>query len=189
MSNQTENRITALCCRLSQEYEKKGDSDSIINQKEILQRYVKQNGFTNTQVFVDDGYSGVSFNRPGFQSLLELMENGYDSLYTEGNELAPFKNLFNEWYARDTSKKIRAVFKAKAERGERVGTSVPYGYKRDPEKKGHLLIDEVSAQVVRMIYDLFAAGNEPRYIAKILRDKKIVKPTIYSIDRKANTVV
>lgn len=64
MSNQTENRITALYCRLSQEDEKKGDSDSIINQKEILQRYVKQNGFTNTQVFVDDGYSGVSFNRP-----------------------------------------------------------------------------------------------------------------------------
>lgn len=220
MSNQTEKRITALYCRLSQEDEKKGDSDSIVNQKEMLQRYAKQNGFTNMQVFVDDGYSGVSFNRPGFQSLLELMENGkvetlitkdlsrlgrnyievgqyteimfprwnvryiavndnYDSLYTEGNELAPFKNLFNEWYARDTSKKIRAVFKAKAERGERVGTSVPYGYKRDPKKKGHLLIDEVSSQVVRMIYDLCAAGNGPRYIAKILRDKQIVKPTIY----------
>ena len=99
----------------------------------------------------------------------DAVNDNYDSLYTEGNELAPFKNLFNEWYARDTSKKIRAVFKAKAERGERVGTSVPYGYKRDPEKKGHLLIDEVSAQVVRMIYDLCAAGNGPRYIAKILR--------------------
>ena len=66
MSNQTEKRITALYCRLSQEDEKKGDSDSIVNQKEMLQRYAKQNGFTNTQVFVDDGYSGVSFNRPGF---------------------------------------------------------------------------------------------------------------------------
>ena len=137
MSNQIEKRITALYCRLSQEDEKKGDSDSIVNQKAMLKKYAKENGFTDTQVFVDDGYSGVSFNRPGFQQLLELMEQGkvatlitkdlsrlgrnyievgqyteimfprwnvryiaindnFDSLYSEGNELAPFKNLFNK---------------------------------------------------------------------------------------------
>ncbi|MBQ6706072.1 MAG: recombinase family protein [Clostridia bacterium] len=220
MSNQTEKRITALYCRLSQEDEKKGDSDSIVNQKEMLQRYAKQNGFTNTQVFVDDGYSGVSFNRPGFQSLLELMENGkvetlitkdlsrlgrnylevgqyteimfprwnvryiavndnYDSLYTEGNELAPFKNLFNEWYARDTSKKIRAVLKAKAERGERIGTSIPYGYKRDPEHKGRLLVNEETAPIVRRIFELCAQGMGPKNIGNVLRDEKIFKPTFY----------
>ena len=76
MSNQTEKRITALYCRLSQEDEKKGDSDSIVNQRDMLTKYAKENGFCNAEVFIDDGYSGVSFNRPGFQSLLELMENG-----------------------------------------------------------------------------------------------------------------
>ena len=76
MSNQLINEITALYCRLSQEDENKGDSDSIVNQKAILTKYAEENGFTNIQVFVDDGYSGVSFNRPDFQRLLELMEKG-----------------------------------------------------------------------------------------------------------------
>ena len=220
MPNQLNDKITALYCRLSQEDEKKGDSDSIVNQRDMLTRYAKENGFCNAEVFIDDGYSGVSFNRPGFQSLLELMENGkvetlitkdlsrlgrnylevgqyteimfprwnvryiaindnYDSLYTEGNELAPFKNLFNEWYARDTSKKIRAVLKAKAERGERIGTSIPYGYKRDPEHKGKLLINEETAPIVRRIFELCAQGMGPKNIGNVLRDEKIFKPTFY----------
>ena len=220
MSNQNQKKITALYCRLSQEDELKGDSNSIQNQRAILEKYARDNGFENTQFFVDDGYSGVSFNRPAFQSLIEMMEQGkvatlitkdlsrlgrnyievgqytelifprldvryiaindnFDSLYSEGNELAPFKNLFNEWYARDTSKKIRAVVKAKAERGERVGTVVPYGYKRDPEHKGHLLVNEETAPIVRMIFSLCAKGTGPRNIANILREKKIFKPTMY----------
>lgn len=219
-SNQNEKKITALYCRLSQEDENKGDSDSIINQKSILTKYAKDNGFENIEVFVDDGYSGVSFNRPDFQRLLELMEQGkvstlitkdlsrlgrnyievsnyteilfprwnvryiavndnYDSLYSESNEYAPLKNLFNEWFARDTSKKIRTAIKAKAERGERVGTVIPYGYKRDPEIKGHLLINPETAPVVKMIFSLCAEGKGPRVIANALRKKKIPKPTMY----------
>ncbi len=219
-SNQNEKKITALYCRLSQEDENKGDSDSIINQKSILTKYAKDNGFENIEAFVDDGYSGVSFNRPDFQRLLELMEQGkvstlitkdlsrlgrnyievgnyteilfprwnvryiavndnYDSLYSESNEYAPLKNLFNEWFARDTSKKIRAAIKAKAERGERVGTVIPYGYKRDPEIKGHLLINPETAPVVKMIFSLCAEGKGPRVIANALRKKKIPKPTMY----------
>ena len=219
-SNQNEKKITALYCRLSQEDENKGDSDSIINQKSILTKYAKDNGFENIEVFVDDGYSGVSFNRPDFQRLLELMEQGkvstlitedlsrlgrnyievgnytdilfprwnvryiavndnYDSLYSESNEYAPLKNLFNEWFARDTSKKIRAAIKAKAERGERVGTVIPYGYARDPEIKGHLLINPETAPVVKMIFSLCAEGKGPRVIANALRKKKIPKPTMY----------
>lgn len=219
-SNQYENKITALYCRLSQEDELKGDSNSIQNQRAILEKYEKDNGFENIEVFVDDGYSGVSFNRPDFQRLLEMMEQGkvatlitkdlsrlgrnyievgqytemlfprwevryiaindnFDSLYNEGNELAPFKNLFNEWYARDTSKKIRAVVKAKAERGERVGTVVPYGYKKDPDVKGHLLVNEDTAPVVRLIFSLCAEGKGPKVIANILREKQILKPTAY----------
>ena len=218
MSNQTE-KITALYCRLSQEDENKGDSNSIQNQRAILEKYAKDNGFENIQVFIDDGYSGVSFNRPDFQRLLELMEQGkvatlitkdlsrlgrnyievgnytemlfprwnvryiavndnYDSLYSEGNEFAPFKNLFNEWFARDTSKKIRAVVKAKAERGERVSTQIPYGYKKDPDVKGHLLIDEETAKIVRRIFELCAQGMGPTNIGNVLRDEKIFKPTI-----------
>lgn len=218
MSNQTE-KITALYCRLSQEDENKGDSNSIQNQRAILEKYAKDNGFENIQVFIDDGYSGVSFNRPDFQRLLEMMEQGkvatlitkdlsrlgrnyievgnytemlfprwnvryiavndnYDSLYSEGNEFAPFKNLFNEWFARDTSKKIRAVVKAKAERGERVSTQIPYGYKKDPDVKGHLLIDEETAPIVRRIFELCAQGMGPTNIGNVLRDEKIFKPTI-----------
>ena len=219
-SNQYEKKITALYCRLSQEDELKGDSNSIQNQRAILEKYAKDNGFENIEVFVDDGYSGVSFNRPDFQRLLEMMEQGkvatlitkdlsrlgrnyievgqytemlfprwdvryiaindnYDSLYSEGNELAPFKNLFNEWYARDTSKKIRAVVKAKAERGERVGTVVPYGYRKDLNVKGHLLVNEDTAPVVRLIFSLCAEGKGPKVIANILREKQILKPTAY----------
>ena len=223
MSNLLNQKITALYCRLSQEDENKGDSDSIINQKAILSKYAEDNGFTNLQFFVDDGYSGVRFNRPGFQKVVELMKTGkvetfitkdlsrfgrnylevggyleafekwnvryiaindnFDSLYSDGNELIPFKNVFNEWFARDTSKKIRAVLKAKAERGERVGTQIPYGYKKDPEVKGHLLIDEETAPVVKMIYDLCAAGNGPRIIASMLKEKKILKPSAYSYQK------
>lgn len=223
MSNQTE-KITALYCRLSQEDEKKekgeNDSDSIVNQKEMLIKYATDNGFENIEIFVDDGYSGVSFKRPDFLRLLELLESGrvatlitkdlsrlgrnyvevgrytdflfprwnvryiaindnYDTLYKDSNELAPFKNLFNEWYARDTSKKVRAVFKAKAERGERVSTQIPYGYKRDPDVKGHLLIDEETAPIVKWIFTPCVEGKGPSIIANILKDHKILKPTVY----------
>ena len=154
---QSSQKITALYCRLSQEDMRQGDSDSIVNQKMILEKYAKENGFENTQVFADDGYSGVNFERPAFRRMLDLIEDGkigviitkdlsrlgrnyievgsyteiyfpknnvryiavndnFDSMYTDGNELAPFKNLFNEWFARDTSKKIRAVKRAKAKK-------------------------------------------------------------------------
>ena len=224
MNISNQNKITALYCRLSQEDENKGDSDSIINQKAILTKYAKDNGFENVQTFVDDGYSGVSFNRPAFQELLELMENGkvavlitkdlsrlgrnyievgnyteilfprwnvryiavndnFDSLYSDGNELAPFKNLFNEWYARDTSKKIRAVQKAKAERGERIGTTTPYGYYRDKEHGGRLIVDEETAPNVKLIFQMCASGIGPTKIANELGKRKIPKPSAKRYER------
>lgn len=221
MSNQ-DKKITALYCRLSQEDENSGDSDSIVNQKAILTKYAEENCFKNIRVFVDDGYSGVTFNRPAFQEMLSLVELGkigiiitkdlsrlgrnyievgnytefvfprnnvryiaindqFDSLYQDGNELAPFKNLFNEWFARDTSKKIRAIFKAKAERGDRLSTQIPYGYRRDPNsgKLCNLLVNEETAPVVKLIYELCAEGKGPQFIAQILKDKKILKPSAY----------
>ena len=220
MSNQ--DKITALYCRLSKDDLNVGDSDSIVHQRAILEKYAEDNCFPNVRVFIDDGYSGVSFERPGFQEMYKLIEAGkvgivitkdlsrlgrnyievgnitefvfprygvryiaindnYDSLFSDNNELAPFKNLFNEWYARDTSKKIRSVFKAKAERGERLNDKIPYGYRPDPAsgKKYSLLINEETAPVVRLIYNLCAEGNGPRAIAAILKEKEIYKPSMY----------
>ena len=198
-----------------------------MHQRAILEKYAEDNRFPNIRVFVDDGYSGVSFDRPGFQEMYKLIEAGkvgivitkdlsrlgrnyievgnytefvfprygvryiaindnYDSMFSDNNELAPFKNLFNEWYARDTSKKIRAVFKAKAERGERLGTTIPYGYRRDPNsgKECRLLINEETAPVVKMIFAMCAEGIGPCNIAKALQEKKILKPTFYRFQKE-----
>ncbi len=225
MTNQTiknNNKITALYLRLSQEDEREGESNSIANQRDILTKYALDNGYDNIREFVDDGYSGVTFNRPGFQEMLKLVEAGkvgiiitkdlsrlgrnyievgnytefifprygvryialndnVDSFFRDGNELAPFKNLFNEWYARDTSKKVRAVFKAKGQRGERVGTTVPYGYRRDPNsgKECKLLVNEETAPIVKEIFAMCASGIGPKNIANALKERKILKPSEY----------
>ena len=167
-------KITALYCRLSQEDALAGESNSISNQKNILLQYVKQNHFLNPLFFVDDGYSGTSFERPGFQKMLDEIEAGHVStvivkdlsrfgrnsaltgMYTNitfakygvrfiaindnydtidpnsiDNDFAGIKNWFNEFYARDTSRKIRAANKAKGERGEPLAVNPPYGYKNE----------------------------------------------------------
>ena len=186
MSNQ---KKTALYCRLSQDDGLDGDSNSIQNQKSILQRFAEDHHFPNPCFYVDDGFSGGNFQRPAFQQMIADMENGevgiivtkdlsrlgrnqlHTGLYieerfpmfgvryiaindnvdtenAESNDLMPFKNLFNEWFIRDTSRKIRAVQKAKAERGERLGTRAPYGYVKDLETK-KLVIDEKAAMQKR----------------------------------------
>ena len=216
-SNQT--KITALYCRLSQDDGSDGDSNSIQNQKKILEQYAIDHGFLNTQFYVDDGYSGATFDRPDFQRLLADIEEGkvgtvitkdlsrlgrnqlHTGLYIEerfpmfgvryiaindhvdtdsgeSNDLMPFKNLFNEWFVRDTSRKIRAVQRAKAERGERLGTRAPYGYMKDEQKK--LVIDEESGAVVRRIFSLCAAGNGPSRIARMLKREQVLCPTVYA---------
>ena len=100
----------------------------------------------------------------------------------ESNDLMPFKNLFNEWFIRDTSRKIRAVQKAKAERGERLGTRAPYGYTKDPETK-KLVIDEEAAAVVKRIFALCAAGNGPSRIATRLTKEKVFCPSYYTYQK------
>ncbi len=122
-------------------------------------------------------YTELIFPRLGVRYI--AINDNFDSLYSDGNELAPFKNLFNEWYARDTSKKIRAVVKAKAERGERVSTQIPYGYLKDPLQKNHLIMDPETAPIVREIFSLCASGIGPKNIGNILRDRQILKPTMY----------
>ena len=217
MSNQ---KKTALYCRLSQDDGLDGDSNSIQNQKSILQKFAEDHHFPNPCFYVDDGFSGGNFQRPAFQQMIADMENGevgiivtkdlsrlgrnqlHTGLYieerfpmfgvryiaindnvdtenAESNDLMPFKNLFNEWFIRDTSRKIRAVQKAKAERGERLGTRAPYGYVKEPETK-KLIVDEEAAAVVKRIFALCAAGNGPSQIARILKKEQVLTPTMYA---------
>lgn len=224
MSKSNLNKKTALYCRLSQDDGLDGDSNSIQNQKKILEQYAIDHHFPNPCFYVDDGYSGANFNRPDFQRMITDMENGeigiiitkdlsrlgrnqlHTGLYieerfpqfgvryiaindnvdtdsTESNDLMPFKNLFNEWYVRDTSRKIRAVFRAKAERGERLGTRAPYGYRKDKEYNNQLVVDEEAAAVVRRIFSMCAAGSGPSQIARVLKKEKVLRPAMYAYQR------
>ena len=222
MTKQAENKITALYCRLSQDDGRDGDSNSIVNQREILSQYARSNGFHNTQFFVDDGISGTTFDRPDFQRMQRMIENGeigvvivkdlsrfgrnyldvgeyleikyptlgvrfiaiqenVDTLKNTGTEMMPFNNIFNEWYAAQTSKKIRAVWKSKADKGERVASAVPFGYKKSEDDPKQWVVDEPAAIVVRRIFALCIEGLGPMKIARRLEDEEILTPTAYLI--------
>lgn len=224
-SYNAEEKITALYCRLSRDDELQGDSNSIINQKAILQKYADDNGFRNTTLFVDDGYSGTTFDRPDWNRLMGLVDegrvgtiivkdmsrlgrdylkvgmytemvfpnadirfiainNGVDSANQSENDMTPFINIFNEFYAKDTSRKIRAVFKAKGQSGKPLSTNPPYGYVKDPEDKTHWLVDEDAAEVVREIFRLCVQGYGVSQIAKEITKRHIMNPTAYA---KANS--
>lgn len=206
--------ITALYARLSQEDALDGESNSIANQKKILLKYATDNHFSNPTFFIDDGVSGVTFDRPGWNEMIRLAEAGKvqtvivkdmsrmgrDYLkvgyYTESffaerdiryiaindgvdsdkgdNDFTPFRNLFNDFYARDTSKKIRAVMRAKGNAGEYLCTNPPYGYMKDPADKKKWMVDEEAAEIVKRIFDLCIAGKGPMQIAKLLTAEHIL---------------
>ena len=213
-----DNKITALYCRLSQEDDLQGESNSIVNQKAILKKYADDHGFPNTMFFADDGYSGTNFNRPDWQRLLGMIDegrigtiivkdmsrfgrdylqvgmytemvfpnndirfiainNGVDSANQVENDMTPFINLFNEFYAKDTSKKIKAVFKAKGISGKPLTTNPPYGYLKDPNDKNHWIIDEEAAPVVSEIFKMCVAGKGPSQISKELMRRNIPTPS------------
>ena len=227
MNQSNQIRKTALYCRLSQDDGIEGDSNSIQNQKAILQKFAEDHHFPSPCFYVDDGFSGGTFQRPAFQQMISDMENGeigiivtkdlsrlgrnqlHTGLYieerfpmfgvryiaindnvdtdsSESNDLMPFKNLFNEWFIRDTSRKIRAVLKAKAERGERLGTRAPYGYRKDPDTK-KLIVDEEAAAIVRRIFAMCAGGSGPSQIARILKKEQILTPTMYAYTKYGMT--
>ena len=215
-----EDKITALYCRLSRDDELQGDSNSIKNQKSILKKYADDNGFINTEFFVDDGVSGTTFDRPDFQRMITEMDagrigtiivkdmsrlgrdylkvgyyteiafpnaevrfiainNGVDSANQQDSDFTPFLNIINEWYAKDTSKKIRAVFKAKGESGKPLCTNPPFGYKKDPDDNNHWIVDEDAAKVVKHIFQLCIEGYGPTQIAHKLKDEEIFTPSYY----------
>lgn len=213
-------KITALYCCLSRDDELQGDSNSIVNQKNILSKYAKENGFKNLQYFVDDGFSGTNFNRPSWNDLIALIEenkvgtiivkdmsrlgrdylkvgfytevmfveknirfiainNGIDSANQTDSDFTSFLNIINEWFAKDTSKKIRAVMKAKGESGKHLTTRPPFGYMKSPDDKTKWIVDDEAAQIVKKIFDLCLEGYGTSQIARILKDKKILTPFSY----------
>ena len=219
-----EKKITALYGRLSDDDGVDMESNSISNQRTILQDYARQHGYPNCVFFYDDGVSGTTFNRPGFREMEALVEAGkvstvivkdlsrfgrnylevgqyleikyptlgvkfiaiqenVDTMAGTGTEMMPFHNIFNEWYAAQTSKKIRAVWAMKAANGKRVGSSVPYGYLKDPEDKEKWNIDEPAAEVVRRIYAMCLDGLGPMQIANRLSDERVMNPTAHRLSQ------
>ena len=216
--------ITALYERLSQEDKLEGESNSIANQKKILERYCREHGITAYRHYdEDDGYSGTNYNRPGFQRMLadikagkikrvivkDMSRFGRDYLqvgfYTDmlfpdfgvhfvavndgvdstrgDNEFTAIRNVFNEMYARDTSKKIRATWQSKGKSGEHLTTIPPYGYMKDPDNKKKWIIDEEAAAVVQQIFALCVSGMGPTQIAKWLEKSEILNPTFYWLSK------
>ena len=216
-------KITALYCRLSRDDELQGESNSITNQKSILEKYAKDNNFRNTRVFVDDGWSGTNFARPAFTEIMELAEAGQigtlivkdhsrlgrnrlvvgqlleeefdrlgvryiailDNIDTaQGlSDFLPVQDWFNEMHAKNTSQKVREVFKHKGESGIPLATTPPYGYMKNPENPKEWIIDEPAAEVVRRIFALCIKGYGPTQIADILANDKVPTPTEYWISR------
>ena len=216
--NKEQAGITALYCRLSRDDGTEGDSNSVSNQKKLLTKYAKENGFGNTRFYVDDGYTGTNFNRPGFQKLLEDMEMGYVSAiivkdmsrlgrdylqvgyYTDTffpdhnirfiaindcvdsndgeNELAPFRNVMNEMYARDISRKVRSSHRLRGNAGEPL-SQPPYGYMKSPENKKQWIIDPEAAQIVKEIFAMCIEGKGNETIARILQERQVLVPMAY----------
>lgn len=226
--SQQPDKITALYCRLSQDDALDGESNSITNQKALLSKYAAEHGFRNTIFFVDDGFSGTNFQRPGFLEMMKYVEDysvstlivkdlsrlgreysymgrlqdfifpAYDVRFiainddvdsAKGeNDFAVFKNVFNDYYAKDTNKKIRAVVKMRGEAGEHIASNPPYGYVKDPQNKKKWVVDEEAAKVVRRIFGLCIAGKGPMQIAKILTTDRVLTVTAYHAKQKGWTM-
>lgn len=211
-------KITALYERLSRDDELEGESNSIVNQKKILEEYASKNNLTNIIHFTDDGISGTQFDRPGFMEMMNGVNTGnigciivkdmsrlgrdylkvgqcmeilrqkgvrliaindnVDSFYRE-DDFTPFRNIMNEWYARDTSRKIQSTFRSKGESGKHTASTPPYGYIKDEKDKNKWIVDEKAAEIVRRIFNLTMQGNGPYRIAKILESEKVDIPAYH----------
>ena len=216
--NKNQIGITALYCRLSRDDGTESESNSIGNQKKLLSQKAKEMGLTDTKYYVDDGYTGTNFNRPGFQQLIDDIEIGLvsavmvkdlsrlgrdyvlvgnytDSYFPEHNvrfiavndaidsdegesEIAPFKNILNEMYARDISKKIRSSHRLRGSMGEPL-SQPPYGYMKSSENKKKWIIDPEAATVVKSIFKMCLDGKGNETIARELQENKVLIPMAY----------
>ena len=222
-------KITALYCRLSNEDSLDGESNSIQNQRRILSDYARDKKLPKPVFFIDDGYSGTDFDRPGFQEMLDEIEadhvavvltkdlsrlgrnstmtgmfinitfakhnvryiainDNFDTLNQNSvdNDFAGIRMWFNEFYARDTSRKVRAVVKAKGERGEPLTGFLPYGYVKDPNDPKKWIVDEEAAKVVKRIFALCMEGRGPTQIANLFTEEKVLNITSYYLQEGRN---
>ena len=224
-SRKTKDTTAFLYVRLSRDDNLDGESYSIQNQKKLLTKAAKDMGYTNLVTFVDDGVSGVTMNRPGFNAMIAELEKGHASAVfvkdmsrlgrnyievgrlmeeffpahdirlvaisdgidtSEGeSEFAPIKNMFNEWYARDISKKRRISNKIKGNSGEPMGQP-PYGYIKDPDNPKHWIVDEEAATIVRRIYSMTIEGYGSEQIASALEQDGILTPRAYWASKGIN---
>lgn len=218
MQSNNKNGITALYCRLSRDDGTDSESNSIGNQKRLLSQRAKELGLGETRYYVDDGFTGTNFNRPGFQQLLDDIDMGFistvmvkdlsrlgrdyvtvghftDNYFPERNirfiavndmidsdegesEIAPFKNILNEMYARDVSHKTRSSHRIRGTMGEPLAQP-PYGYMKSPENRKKWIIDPEPAEVVRRIFRMCLEGKGNETIARALQEEKILYPLAY----------
>lgn len=195
------------------------ESMSIVTQKQMLTGYVKERGWDLTETYIDDGYSGTTFDRPAFQRMLKDIEHGYidcvitkdlsrlgrnyakTGYYTEeyflehgvryiavndnvdtmkdDNDIAPFKNILNEMYAKDISRKVRSARAVSARQGKFLGSKPPFGYIRCPTDKHKLIIDEKPAQIISRMFDMFASGDSGRHISDVFNNEGILSSRAY----------
>lgn len=215
-----QSKVTALYCRLSRDDGSDAESNSISTQKLILSKYASEHGFAQTRFYIDDGYSGANFDRPGFKRLVADAEagqigtvickdmsrfgrdylnvglytemrfpelgirfiavnDGVDSADDSTSDFTPFRNIINEWYCRDVSKKIKASMKARAAVGKHLTAYAPYGYRKSESDKNQWLIDEEVADVVRDIFRLFISGMGAAEIANVMNERGILPPREY----------
>jgi DNA invertase Pin-like site-specific DNA recombinase len=219
-------KINILYERLSKDDEMQGTSNSILNQKQLLEEYAERNGLTPYIHIEDDGYSGTNWNRPGWQELIEKVEadevncivikdntrlgrdylraglyremfrergvrliavnDGFDSASGE-DDFTPFREIMAEFYARDTSKKIKSVLSAKGRSGKPTANAPPYGFIKDPTDKYKWIVDETAAEVVKRIFQMAIDGMGTHQIARVLTGEKIERPAHYLVKNGHST--
>ena len=213
----------AIYCRLSKDDDLQGESASIANQRDMLEKYCERQGWEVAAVYQDDGYTGLNMERPDLKRMLKAVErrqvnlvitkdlsrlgrnylqtgiliedffprngvryiamnDGIDTM-RDNNDIAPFKNILNEMYSKDISKKVHSSYLLKAQKGQFTGCLAPFGYKKDPEDKNHLLVDEETAPVVRQIFNYALEGHGPNYIRRRLEENQIPCPTWWNRKR------
>jgi len=216
--NRQNSKITALYSRLSKDDFLIGESQSIANQKMLLEQFAEQNGFANPRHFSDDGHTGVDFDRPSWQEMMTEVEAGsvgviivktldrmgrnylQTGLYRErfrekgvrlismqeghdsdngDDDLLPIRELMSEWYARDTSRKVKTVLHAKGRSGKHMTNAAVYGYKKSPDDKNLWLVDNEAAHIVRRIFEMTIDGKGAYQIARTFTDEKLLRPSAY----------
>ena len=214
----------AVYLRLSKEDNESIESNSIVNQRELVEQYISsKSDLELVDYYIDDGYSGTNFNRPGFERLLQDMKNkkinciivkdlsrfarnhieadmyfenifpvlnirfisvienidSFENPDSMDNLIVPFKNLLNDAYAKDISKKVKSALTAKRLNGEFIGTSATYGYIKNPKDKHKLIIDEEASKNVIQIFNGIIEGKTVSEIANELNKNNILTPAAY----------